>query len=169
MKKQTKKAKTQTMLVNFVLDKEEAVRKMGDGNIERISNRMPVYNCPECGRLYSGKPPHGCQPRCKDCECQHNPIPDGFYLDFKGWRFTAPFICGGCGIEICFKKWMSSGTCKQCDVDNSKNVRAPWCKMFSGPRTLVDKNAAQFISENSFLEPKDRDIYYPKDRWPYLR
>ncbi len=153
--------------------------------------------CPKCGKVNAPwKPSCDCNdPRnhlsletsywCSDCKTKHKPTsehplclfcirflhappPEGIYFDFKGWRFTPPFICLYCGIEVCSRQWASSRSCGLCDISHA-NHRLPYGRYFAGPHVLIDPESCPFLSEKGFVDPVDRDKYPPKRKPPPLK
>jgi hypothetical protein len=111
----------------------------------------------ECKREHAPTTEH---PLCRfDKAFLHAPPPKDIYFDFKGWKFRPPFICMGCGIEVCFRQWAFSRSCGACDVGNSPTRRLLYGKCFTGPRELVDSEAEYFIPESHFVEPTEREKY----------
>lgn len=98
---------------------------------------------------------------CVPCEFNpqflHKPMPQDIHFDFKGWRFTPPFLCFYCGRNICFEQWAFSRCCGRCDV--GKGPRTD--KIFSGPRMLIDKNAQYFLEEDRFFPDGTKPLPYP--------
>lgn len=87
--------------------------------------------------------------------------PDDVYMDFKGWRFRAPFRCMKCGCLVTARQWAFSRSCGPCDCGSAPTGRG----VFSGPRELVDANAQYFIPAERF-ESLDAQ---PIDRAPRFR
>lgn len=74
------------------------------------------------------------------------------YVDFKGWRFTAPFRCLCCGKMIGIRQFCFGRSCPACDVGRCRHPKN-WCSSYSGPRELIDPNAQYFIPEENWLNP----------------
>lgn len=87
----------------------------------------------------------------------HAKPPKDLFIDFRGWRWTAPFICFYCGIEVCFLQWAFSRSCGGCDVSNSHTARLRFHQCFAGPHELRDKDDSLFIPEDRMVDPGERD------------
>lgn len=104
---------------------------------------------------------------CVPCEFNanflHSPMPEDIYIDHRGWRWTPPFICMGCGIEVCYRQWAFSRSCGACDLSNSTTRRLLLHKCFAGPhKKLPTWDEKQHdIPENHFVNPIDR-MKYPE-------
>lgn len=96
------------------------------------------------------------------CDSLHAPMPKDIFFDYRGWKFTPPFICMGCGIEICFRQWAFSRSCGSCDVSQSKTRRLLYYKCFSGPHVKLSTWSAEEndIEEDHFVDPMKR-LEYP--------
>jgi len=101
-------------------------------------------------------------------------VPSDAYVDFRGWRFTAPFICMGCGIEVCIHQWCFSRSCGSCDLSVSKTRRVMFHQCFAGPREKLPTwrrgvKSHGDIPESHFIEPARREefpLMYPQlMRW----
>ena len=55
---------------------------------------------------------------CEHCWGEHEPDLSDASLDFKGYRFTPPFLCMCCGRETCVRQWAWGRTCGLCDTGN---------------------------------------------------
>jgi hypothetical protein len=101
--------------------------------------------------------------KCPHCLGEHELVPEGAYFDFKGWRFTPPFICMGCGIETCYKQWAFSRSCGSCDVSHSPTRRLQYGACFVGPHTQIqfpiDPRDPGALLEGNMLDPADREKY----------
>lgn len=73
------------------------------------------------------------------------------YVDFKGWRFRAPFRCLCCGSMVSLRQFCFGRCCAPCDVGKCRHRRAPGC--YSGPRELINANDPYFIAEDRWLNP----------------
>lgn len=93
------------------------------------------------------------------------------YIYFKGWNWTAPFVCFYCGVEVSPEQWAFSRSCGGCDVSNSHTARLPVTsyKLFAGPHDLADYSDPYFLEADRFLDPADREKYPvldpPKTPW----
>lgn len=83
------------------------------------------------------------------------------YIDFKGWRWTAPFICMGCGIETSPQQWAFSRSCGGCDVSHSHTRRLSVFdrRLFAGPHELIDSKADLFLEPERFIDPAEREKF----------
>jgi hypothetical protein len=76
------------------------------------------------------------------------------FVDFKGWRFRAPFRCLCCGIVISVRQFCFGRDCATCDIGNCRHPNSHCSQgCYSGPRELIDINAKYFISEDRWLNP----------------
>lgn len=105
-------------------------------------------------------PTHDCVP-CRFCGPGfiHEDFGPSFHVDRRGWRFTPPFICMTCGIQICPLQWIFSSICGSCDCGHSKTVRLFNGKCFAGPHELIDVNHKDLIPEGHFVSATDREKY----------
>jgi len=111
-----------------------------------------------CGDCKAYHVPTAEHPRCALCvSAVHAPAPPDLYFDFKGWRFTAPFLCMNCGREICFRQWAFARGCGRCDVGDGPQSQGT----FSGPRTLIDPNVDCFIAPERFMPAGAEPLPYP--------
>ncbi len=96
------------------------------------------------------------------CGGIHAPMPKDIFFDYRGWKFSPPFICMGCGIEICFRQWAFSRSCGPCDVSNSKTRRLLYHKCFAGPHIKLPtwSEEENDIQESHFVNPSTR-LDYP--------
>ena len=83
------------------------------------------------------------------------------YIDFKGWRWKAPFACMRCGVTVDPQQWAYSRSCGSCDVGKSPTARlhAFDPRLFAGPHELIDADDKFFLSEDRFLDPADREKF----------
>lgn len=92
------------------------------------------------------------------------------FLDFRGWRFFAPFICMGCGVVVDARQWAFSRSCSACDVSRSRTRRLLYHRCFAGKRERLPASDRFDIPESDFVDPKDRDkhavICKPQPRRP---
>jgi hypothetical protein len=88
-------------------------------------------------------------------------FPTDLFIDFKGWRFRAPFHCMYCAVEVSPQQWAFSRSCGGCDVSNSHTARLSIFdgRIFSGPRELIDPKDSHFLVEERFLDPKDAEKF----------
>lgn len=101
-------------------------------------------------------------PTCRLCTTAiHEPAPADIHFDYRGWKFTPPFICMGCGIEVCFRQWAFSRSCGGCDVSYSRTRRLIGGKCFAGPHERLSTwNAEESaIPEDHFIDPSQREKY----------
>jgi hypothetical protein len=114
------------------------------------------YYCVECKTEHRPTPEH---PLCAFGPFLHKPQPPDIHFIYRGWKFTPPFICMCCGIEVCFRQWAFSRSCGSCDVSNSRTRRLLYRQCFAGPHELVDSKAEGFIPADHFIDPADREKY----------
>ena len=83
------------------------------------------------------------------------------YIDYKGWRWTAPFACMRCGIEVNAEQWAFSRSCGGCDIGKSPTARLSIFdpRLFAGPHELVDPEHSHFLEEDRFLSPDDAEKF----------
>lgn len=115
--------------------------------------------CTTCKQSHSPSDNH---PLCATGELHlHLPFPKDLYIDFKGWRFTAPFHCMGCGVIVCPLQWAFSRSCGGCDVSHSHTRRISVFdrRFFSGPAEPIDIKDTYFFDENQFIDPADAEAY----------
>lgn len=75
------------------------------------------------------------------------------YIDYKGWRWRAPFLCMRCGAVVDVLQWAYSRSCGGCDVGSSQTARLPVTSyhIFAGPHELIDAEDPHFLEEDRFL------------------
>jgi Zn finger protein HypA/HybF involved in hydrogenase expression len=151
-------AENWAVLVNDAIARREAHEEMKRRN---GAHHPPVPGDVWCGDCLGYHPPTVEHPSCSLCYSVHIPMLPDIHFNYRGWKFTPPFICMGCGIEVCFRQWAYSRSCGACDVSNSKTYRAPSSKCFAGAHELLPTwSAAEHdIPEDHFLDPKDRDKF----------
>lgn len=124
-----------------------------------LSNNMDCY-CSDCHGYHKPTAEH---PACRFCRpgFVHAPMPLDIYFHHRGWKFTPPFICMGCGIEVCYRQWAFSRSCGSCDVSGSRTRRAPFGRCFAGPHERLESwnEKDHDIPEDHFIAPKDTDNY----------
>jgi hypothetical protein len=121
-------------------------------------SKLPAY-CIDCHKEHL--PSLKCA-ACKFCKgFLHAPMPEGIYFDFRGWRWTPPFICMGCGIEVCYTQWAFSRSCGSCDVRESLTRRLLYRQCFAGAHEkLPTWNVENYdIPEEHFVDPKTRMMH----------
>ena len=64
-------------------------------------------------------------------------------VDFKGWRFLAPFRCVCCGVVISVQQFCFGRSYGPCDMGRCRHSKSRL--FFSGPRMLADAKARCFI------------------------
>jgi hypothetical protein len=86
---------------------------------------------------------------------------DDLYIDYKGWRWTAPFACIRCGVEVSPEQWAFSRSCGSCDcgVSPTARLRITDPRLFAGPHELFDPFDSHFLTADRFLDPADREKY----------
>lgn len=112
--------------------------------------------CIDCKREHM--PTATCVPCTFDAGFLHAPMPKDIYFDYRGWRWTPPFICMGCGIEVCYRQWQFSRSCGACDVSESRTRKLLSGRCFAGPHDKLSSWSAvkHDIPEDHFVDPKDR-------------
>lgn len=102
-------------------------------------------------------------PVCRLCHYNtlHAPRPKDIFFNYRGWKFTPPLICMGCGIEVCFHQWAFSRSCGPCDLSQSTTRRVLYGQCFSGPREKLPTWGEHRgdIPDAYFIDPKDREKY----------
>lgn len=83
--------------------------------------------------------------------------PAEIYVDFKGWRFRAPFRCMCCGriIDIqqfCYGRYCGICDMGKCEHKNGRNAFGIMC--YSGPREIIDANDPYFLVPERWLNPE---------------
>jgi hypothetical protein len=118
------------------------------------------YWCSTCKTKHKPSEAHPICPS-DDFPHLHAKFPTDLYIDFKGWRFRAPFHCMYCAVEVCPHQWAFSRSCGGCDVSNSHTARLSIFdgRIFSGPRELIDAKDSHFLTEERFLDPKDAEKF----------
>lgn len=133
-----------------------------------LANKSTQY-CIDCHKYH--KPTATCVP----CEFSpgflHRPMPKEIYFNYRGWKFTPPFICMGCGIEVCHNQWAFSRSCGPCDVSDSITRRVLYGQCFAGPHEkLPTWDTDNYdISEDHFLDPEDREKFPVMRQQPPIR
>jgi len=126
---------------------------------EFLARDMESY-CADCKGYHKPTAEH---PSCFYCGpgFVHSRLPEDTGFEYRGWRFTAPFICMSCGIKICYRQWGFSRTCGACDVGSSKTARLFGRKCFSGPHVKLSTWSAKEddIEEREFVSPDEREKY----------
>lgn len=140
--------------------------------VKRRIEKHTIQTTPEYGQLYRETLSLWCgdcrgyhrptdeHPLCKLCTASvHQPAPPDLHFDYKGWRFTAPFICMCCGNEICFRQWARSRTCGPCDGSRSSTRRLIGRKCFAGPHEKLPTHGQNNydIEEDEFVDPAAKD------------
>jgi hypothetical protein len=117
------------------------------------------FYCADCHGYHLPTTEH---PACRFCRFSiHKPPPEDICFDYRGWIFTPPFICMGCGIETCYRQWAFSRSCGPCDVSNSTTRRLLIGKCFAGPHRLSSDRTDAFIPADHFVDPSEREKYPP--------
>lgn len=119
---------------------------------------------------------HNADPRkdrklwCSTCKSQHEPTPEhpicescgGFphlhlkppsdiYFNFKGWKFTAPFHCLTCGVEVCYLQWAFSRSCGGCDVSVSHTAKLHYYQWTAGPHVELNPDDHGMMTKDTFV------------------
>lgn len=100
-------------------------------------------------------------PRCRLCTGLHEQMRPDLFIDFRGWRFTSPFICMGCGIEVCFRQWAFSRSCGPCDLSTSHTRRLWRRQCFAGPHEKLSTwgdDRLDLVDDN-FVDPTKRNQF----------
>ena len=164
----------------------DLVWRQGDRSLDLASGIQEVrWMCEDCRNKKLADTKHYCftcrkshpiSTKCPQCALSgvedgngrwhgphlHAPLPADAHLDFSGWRFTAPFICMACGIEICLFQFAFSRTCGPCDVSNSTTHRFYMSRQcFAGPREKLPTWSKKHghrgdIPEEAFVDPARR-------------
>jgi hypothetical protein len=80
----------------------------------------------------------------------------GTFVDFKGWRFTAPFRCICCGRKIDVRQFCFGRSCGICDTGkcvHPNSMHGMPIRCYSGPRELIDPNDSHFLAEDRWVNP----------------
>lgn len=80
------------------------------------------------------------------------------YVDFKGWRFRAPFRCLCCGIEVDIRQFCYGRACPSCDCGHCHHSR--YDLLWSGPREIIDRNDRYFIKESYWMNPPNGSVEF---------
>lgn len=118
-----------------------------------------------------------CLPMRDNSETLENNSSNDNFVDFKGWRFRAPWRCMCCGMIISLQQFCFGRSCGGCDLGRCNHEKGS--AYYSGPRELIDRNAEYFIPEEKWL-PVDalpslryekRPVYYkePPRRIPHFK
>lgn len=118
--------------------------------------------CITCRKYHEPTPEHPA------CQCTDDPFPRGLHevipkdahLDFRGWRFFAPFYCFYCGDPLCIFQFMFSRSCGGCDVSESKTarVRIHEHRIFAGKHERLDVHSNSDINPE-FIDALTREDY----------
>lgn len=139
-----------------------ARKEMLERNGAHSSLSPPKKNDRWCADCRAYHPPTDEHPICRLCSFGiHAPMPPDIYFNYRGWKFTPPFICMGCGIEVCFRQWAFSRSCGACDVSDSKTRRVLYLQCFAGPHEKLPtwNQEDGDIRQDHFLDPKDAPDY----------
>lgn len=90
----------------------------------------------------------------------HAPPPADLYFDHRGWRFTAPFVCMGCGEEVCYIQWEHQRGC--CSTGHSQRQRLTNHLAFVGPHVRVPESER----DSSDLRGDQLIDYARRDEFP---
>lgn len=85
------------------------------------------------------------------------------FVEFKGWRFFAPFRCMCCGVWISISQFCFGRACGACDCGRCQHPSHRGS--FSGPREpVIDRDGLKyFIPENHWLNPATGLESHPND------
>lgn len=99
-------------------------------------------------------------------------LPNDPYVDFKGWRFRAPFRCICCGQKVDIRQFCFGRACDICDTGKCKHRNNGVRRCYSGPRELIDPEDKYFILPERWLnapeglDGKGENPYPPKEVVP---
>jgi hypothetical protein len=95
--------------------------------------------------------------------------PEGIFFIYKGWRFTPPFHCMYCGVEVGYKQWAFSRSCGGCDVGNSNTAKLHLHQWTAGPHEVHDRNDSHFMREDCFVPLEEVQKMSPRNpRKPFF-
>jgi len=77
--------------------------------------------------------------------------PEGIFFIYKGWKFTPPFHCIYCGVQVDHRQWAFSRSCGGCDVGNSHTAKLHLHQWTAGPHELVDPNDSLLLKKENFV------------------
>ena len=79
--------------------------------------------------------------------------PEGEPIDHRGWRFTTPFHCFACGLQIPAYQFAFARACGGCDVPGSRTARLSIGDMraFAGPHEYI--GASKWEISPKWLDP----------------
>jgi hypothetical protein len=120
--------------------------------------------CINCRRPHQPTAEH---PLCPLCSACHETFPSDLYFDHRGWRFRAPFVCMGCGIEVCPHQWAFSRSCGGCDMSVSKTRRLMF-RAFVGPHEFIGPRDSLCLDESRFVDPAEKagfPVLYERSPW----
>jgi hypothetical protein len=78
---------------------------------------------------------------------------DDLYVDFKGWRFRAPFRCLCCGQVVSIEQFCYGRYCGICDSGKCQHENKNCLTCYSGPRELLETPTDPFIRPDRWLNP----------------
>ena len=86
---------------------------------------------------------------------------DDLYVDYKGWRFRAPFFCMRCGAEVDVLQWAFSRSCGACDCGKSPTARLYITdrRLFAGSHELINPDDSHFLEADRFIPAEDAAKY----------
>jgi hypothetical protein len=93
----------------------------------------------------------GGEPKREIVEKEVRESPDGIFFIFKGWKFTPPFHCIYCGVQVDYRQWAFSRSCGGCDVSDSHTAKLHLHQWTAGPHELVDPNDSHFMKKDNFV------------------
>lgn len=101
----------------------------------------------------------------------HKPAPKDLFFLFKGWKFTPPFHCMYCGVEVCWHQWAFSRSCGGCDSGTSYTAKLHYFQWTAGPHEIHDRTDSLFMSEEAFVPLEDvikkSPLHPRKELFPY--
>jgi hypothetical protein len=98
----------------------------------------------------------------------HESVQNVFFI-YKGYRFTPPFHCMYCGVEVCAHQWAFSRSCGGCDVGNSHTAKLHLFQWTAGPHELVDEKDSHLLPADQFVPLEEvikKSPINPPKRWP---
>ena len=76
-------------------------------------------------------------------------------MNFKAWRFRAPWRCMCCGKMISLRQFCFGRACGPCDSGKCIGHQQNFGHPYSGPRELIDAKAEYFIESDAWANPAE--------------